>query len=55
MMTFLFIIVFCTVVILTLAGCLKLQTWNSRAHLVNADWLDAAEKFKLISRWGAQF
>ena len=52
-MTILFTIGFCAVVIAALAGCLKLQTWNSSAHLINAQWLDAPERFKLITRWGA--
>lgn len=54
-MTFLLLIGFCTIVILALVGCLKLQTWNSSAHLINAEGLNPSEKFKLLSRWGAQF
>jgi len=54
-MTFLLLIGFCTMVILVLVGCLKLQTWNSSAHLLNAEGLDSSERFKLLSRWGAQF
>ena len=49
-MTFLFLIGFCTIVILALVGCLKLQTWNSSAHLLNAEGLDSSEKFKLLAR-----
>lgn len=36
------------------AGCVMLQVCDSRMRMINADWLDEAEKFKLISRWGTQ-
>lgn len=53
MMLILFAVIFFALVVLALVGCLSLQTWNSQARMVNADWLDTAEKFKMIARWGA--
>ena len=54
-MTILFILGFCIILGLALAGCLKLQVWDSGAHMINSDWMNDPEKFKLISRWGAQY
>jgi len=52
-MTILLISGFCAVLVLVLIGSLKLQVWNSGAHMTNTNGLDAAEKFHLIARWGA--
>ena len=49
----LFICMFFVLIFLVIVGCLNLQTWNSSVRMINADWMDAAEKFKLITRWGA--
>lgn len=44
---------FCTLFVCALFGCSKIKSCNSSMWLLNADWLDQKEKFKLISRWGA--
>lgn len=54
MMTVLFVFGLCIVFILFLEGVLKLQPRNSRGHMINAGWLESSERFKLITRWGAQ-
>lgn len=53
-MTYLFAIGACLLFILVLSGYLRLKTWESQGRVVNADWLDNDEKFKLLTRWGAQ-
>lgn len=53
-MSILLIYGFVGLLLLVLAGSLWLQPWNSNLHLLNADGLDTEEKFKLVSRWGAQ-
>ena len=52
-MTILFACGFILLFILVIAGSLKLQVWNSSVHMINVDWMDGAEKFKMIARWGA--
>jgi len=41
------------VLVLLLVGCERAEVCNSGLHMINAGWMDEAEKFKLISRWGA--
>lgn len=53
-MTILMIFSICIVFILALSGSLKRKARNSRGNIINAQWLDTTEKFKLITRWGAQ-
>lgn len=55
MMTLMFATGFYILLILALVGFLKFKIWNSRVRMINASWLDESEKFKLITRWGAQF
>lgn len=52
-MTILFILGFCIILILALTGCLKLKNWSNRGRMIDANWLDSSERFKLITRWGA--
>ena len=35
-------------------GCLNTQNRHGGARMINADWLEPAEKFHLIARWGAR-
>ncbi len=35
-------------------GSSKLRIWESRRHIINAEWLDSSEKFDLITRWGVK-
>ena len=53
-MTILFTCGVTSVLILVLAGCCKMRIWDSRGRMINTAGLTEAEKFKLISRWGAQ-
>ncbi|MEA3545696.1 MAG: hypothetical protein U9R69_10840 [Thermodesulfobacteriota bacterium] len=53
-MTYILFIGFGIVFSLLLFGFITLKTWESEGRIINADWLDADEKFHLISRWGAQ-
>lgn len=31
------------------------KSWEDESRIVNAHWLNSADKFHLISRWGAQY
>jgi len=53
-MTILLTCVFCLLLILVLATSLNPQRQGSGGHMINASWLDSAERFRLITRWGAQ-
>jgi hypothetical protein len=46
-------LIFMTCLVFLLFGCEKSAVCNSGLRMINADWLDEGEKFKLISRWGA--
>lgn len=35
-----------------IAGHCKLSSAESSRYLVDAEWLDQSDKFKLIARWG---
>lgn len=48
-----FFILFILLVVLIIIGDSKLEIWNSKRRMINAEWLDDADKFDLIARWGA--
>jgi hypothetical protein len=52
-MDFLFFFGVCTTFLLVLVMCLKVRSWESASRMINADWLEPADKFNLITRWGA--
>jgi hypothetical protein len=52
-MAILFLCGFCTTLLLVLVLCLKVRSWESASRMINADWLEPADKFNLITRWGA--
>ena len=39
-------------IVLLAVGAVTLQPWKSHRHVLNAEWLDDADKFELITRWG---
>ncbi len=41
-------------VILIAAGATRLKIWESRKYIVNVEWLNDSDKFKLIARWGVK-
>lgn len=43
----------CLLCVLVITGFLRLNVASSRLHMINADWLTAADKFKFVARWGA--
>jgi len=49
-MTYIFLTMFGAIIL----GLLILGHWEGEGRIINADWLEADEKFHLISRWGAQ-
>lgn len=49
-MTYIFLTMFGAIIL----GLLILGQWEGEGRIINADWLEADEKFHLISRWGAQ-
>lgn len=53
-MTILFISIFCLLLVLVLAICLRPHGRDSWGHMIDAGWLDSNERFKLVTRWGAQ-
>lgn len=48
-----FLLLCIALVVLIIVGDSKLQIWSSSRRMINADWMDDAEKFELIARWGA--
>lgn len=48
----LYMLLCCLFVVLLAIGAVTLQPWKSRRHLLNAEWMDDADKFTLITRWG---
>ena len=52
-MTYILFIGFAIIFSLFIFGFISLKTWESEGRMINADWLDDDEKFRLISRWGA--
>lgn len=45
---------FCALFACALFGCTKIKGCDSSMSLLNADWLEQEEKFKLLSRWGGR-
>lgn len=50
----LFIVYFCLTVVLVAVGAILLQSVKSSRHMLNVEWMDEAEKFALIARWGVR-
>ena len=50
----LFIIYFSLLVVLVAVGALILQPIKSSKHMLNVEWMNDAEKFALIARWGVR-
>jgi len=48
-----FFILFILLAVLVVVGDLRMKIWDSKRRMINAEWLDDAEKFDLITRWGA--
>ncbi len=46
--------IFCGLFASVLFGCTKINACDSKSSLLNAEWLEQEEKFKLISRWGGR-
>ena len=40
------------VVVSILPAAIRAETWNSNLRMIDADWLDETERFRLLSRWG---
>jgi len=53
-MTILFLLSLSALVITVVISCLSMQNWQGGARMINADWMDPSEKFRLIARWGAR-
>jgi len=53
-MTFLFLLSLSALAITVVISCLSMQNWQGGARMINADWMDPSEKFRLIARWGAR-
>ena len=49
-MTYIFLATFGAIIL----GLIILGSWEGEGRMINADWLESEEKFRLISRWGAQ-
>jgi hypothetical protein len=48
----LYILCSCLFVVLVAVGAVYLQPWQSRRHMINAEWMDDSDRFELIARWG---
>ena len=48
-MTYIFLATFAAIIL----GLIILGSWEGEGRMINADWLESEEKFRLISRWGA--
>jgi hypothetical protein len=46
------IILFIILVAVIAVGKVRQETRKSGALMINADWLDDSEKFRLVTRWG---
>ena len=44
--------IFCVMFAFILFGITRIKGCDSGVQMLNADWLDAEDKFKLVSRWG---
>ena len=49
-MTYFFLAIFGAIIL----GLIFLGTWEGKGRMINADWMKSEDKFRLISRWGAQ-
>ena len=54
-MTFLLIIGVVLVVVLAIPRLANIDARRSKSRILNADWLADEDKFRIISRWGAQY
>lgn len=43
----------CLLCVLVVAGLLRQKAGSSSLHMINADWMTTADKFKFVARWGA--
>lgn len=50
----LLIVCFCLLAALIAVGALILHPWQSCRHMLDVEWMDDAEKFALIARWGVR-
>ena len=52
-----FLLITVTVLFLVLTGpdLLKLDARRNQSRMLNANWLSAEDKFRIIARWGAQY
>jgi len=41
-----------SIVALALAGFIRTKIWESNGRIINAEWLNDEDRFKLITRWG---
>ena len=48
-----FFILFILLAALVIIGDLRMKIWDSKRRMINAEWLDDAAKFEMITRWGA--
>lgn len=46
--------IFCGLFAAMLFCCSKIKGCDSSMRMLNADWMEQEEKFKLISRWGVR-
>ncbi len=49
-MTYFFLATFGAIIL----GLIILGNWEGEGRIINADWMNPEDKFRLISRWGAQ-
>ncbi len=52
-MTYIFLAAMVMISLLIIFGFIKLENMGTNGRIINAEWLDDAEKFRIISRWGA--
>lgn len=50
--TMLMDIFFIFLVVIIAFGATRLKAWKSGVRMMNAEWLEDNEKFRLITRWG---
>lgn len=43
----------CLLCVLATAGFMRLNAVCSSLHMINADWMTDADKFRFVARWGA--
>lgn len=52
-MTGIFLIITIVFALTVLPGLLKSKSTKDHSRMINADWMESHEKFRMISRWGA--